>query len=111
MTVGLREVGRQVICHDSHLRLRVGNVVAQLVGAVHRVHRHHHGVGTQNTEMGHHQLRCVLHHQDHAVAAFHSQLLEVGREALYLRQQLSVAGGALQKHQGRFIGITPRACE
>jgi hypothetical protein len=46
--VGLVHDGRQVGAGDGQAGLRVGDVVAELVGAVHRVHRHHHRVGAQH---------------------------------------------------------------
>ena len=65
---GLGDLGRQVAGGDGDLGVRVGDVVLELLGAVHRVDRNHHRVGAQDREMRDHQLRAVLHVQHHAVA-------------------------------------------
>ncbi|MCY1358404.1 hypothetical protein D9M69_449400 [compost metagenome] len=44
---GLVHAGGQVGRADRHARLRIGDIVLEFLGAVHRVDRHHHRVGAQ----------------------------------------------------------------
>ena len=71
------QLRRQVGGGDRHFGIGVGDVVFELFSAVHRVDRHHHGVGAQNPEMRDHQLRAVLHVEHHAVALLHPQTLQM----------------------------------
>ena len=66
--------------------LRVLDVMAQLLGAVHRIHRHHHRVGAQDGVVGDDELRAVLQVEEHAVALLHAAaLLQETGERVRLR--------------------------
>ena len=106
---GLRQFVGQIFGHHRHLSLGVGNVMLQFLGTVHGVNRYHHGVGTQNSKMRHHQLRAVLHQQQHTVSALDTQLLQIARHALHLLKQFGVAGFLLQKDQRCLVGVSARA--
>ena len=90
---GLRHVCGQVGGDQGHPRVRVGDVVLQLVRAIHGVDRHHHGIGPQNGKVRHHQLRAVLHVQQHPVPAPHPQAMQMRRQSLDLVHQSVVAQG------------------
>ena len=81
---GLGQFGRQVAGGDRDLGVGVGDVVLELLGPVHRVDRHHHGIGAQDREVRDHQLRAVLHVQHHAVAALHAQRMQRAGQPLGL---------------------------
>ncbi len=58
---GSGELSCQVGAGDGHLDIRVGDVVLEFLGPVHRIDRNHHGVGAQDGKVRDHQLRAVLH--------------------------------------------------
>jgi len=105
---GLGHLGGQVTGGDGDLGIGVGDVVLELLGPVHGVDRHHHGVGPQDGEVRHHQLRAVLHAQHHAVAALHPQLRQPGRQALRALHQLPIARCRPKKNQRRLVRVAAR---
>ena len=63
----------QVRRGDGDARIGVGDVVLELLHPVHGIDRHHHRIQSQDGKVRDHQLRAVLHVQDHAVALVHPQ--------------------------------------
>ncbi|MNT26044.1 hypothetical protein D3C72_1615960 [compost metagenome] len=106
--VGLCQRARQIGGGDGHTRIRIGDVVRQLIGRVHGVDGHHHCIGAQNGIVRQHQLRAVLHQQDHAVAPLHTLRMQVRRQPLGDLLHLPVGDDLLEEHQGRVIGVAPR---
>ena len=85
------------------------DVVAQFLGEVHRVDRHHHGIGAQDGVVGHDELRAVLHQQQHAVAAAHAAaLLQIAGEGLGLTPCLRIRQRRVVEDRERLVGIAPR---
>ena len=107
--VGLQQVGREIGRADRDLDVRVGDVVLELLGPVHRIDRHHHRIGTQDGVVGHDPLRAVLHEKNHPVTRLHTLRVQVGRQPLDLVVQFTVGGAAVKEHQRRLVGITLRA--
>jgi hypothetical protein len=69
--------------------------MAQLPGEVHRVHRHHDGVGAQDGVVGDDELGTVLQVQQHALAARHAAaLLQPARQRVDLALELAVVQAA-----------------
>ena len=104
-SLALASSARQVAGGDRDLGIRVGDVVLELLGPVHRVDRHHDRVGAQDREMRDHQLRAVLHVEHHAVAALHAQRMQRAGQALGLAGQLAVAGLAAEEDQRGLVRI------
>ena len=94
--LALASSARQVAGGDRDLGVRVGDVVLQLLGPVHRVDRHHHGVGAQDREMRDHELRAVLHVQHARGRPLHAQRVQRAGQALGLRGEFAVGD-----HRGR----------
>ena len=63
-----RDALDELLADDGNAGLRVVDVMAQLLGAVHRVHRHHHRIGAQHGVVGDDELRAVLQIKQHALA-------------------------------------------
>ncbi len=81
----------QVLRAHDHAGVGVGDVVRELVAAVHRVDRHHHRVGAQDGVVADDELRAVLRVEQHAVAAAHAaDVLQVAGERLGRAQQLGI---------------------
>ena len=81
-----------LLATNRHRGAAVLHVVPQLLGAVHRVHRHHSGVGAQNGVVADHELRAVLQVEQHAVALLHATtLLEVRGQRADLGVQTRIA--------------------
>jgi hypothetical protein len=97
-----------VLRHDGQPGAGVLDVVAQLGGHVHRVHRHHHGVGAQDAVVGQHELRAVLHVEQHAVALLHALALQPAGDALGLVLELGVADLGVVEHQEGLGRVAPR---
>ncbi len=106
---GTRDLGGDVAGGDRHLGVRIHDVVLELLGPVHRVDRHHHRVGAQDGEMRDHQLRAVLHVQQHPVALAHAQRMQPRRQALGHAQQLGVAEDAVEEDQRRLVRVAAGA--
>ena len=85
------------------------NVMAQFLGEVHRVHRHHHRIGAQDGVIGDDELRAVLHQQQHAVAAAHAAALpQIAGQSLGLAPCLGIRKRRIVEHRERLVGIAPR---
>ena len=106
---GRYQLGRQIAGGQGHACVGVDDVVANLLGAVHGIDRHHHRVASQDGEVRDDQLRAVLHGQHHTVTARDAQGLQARRQALGLRQQLAVRQHPLEEHQGSLIRVTAGA--
>ena len=104
---GFGHRGGQVGGGDGDACARVCDVVAELVGAVHRIHRHHHGVGALHGIEGHQILRAVLHVQQHTVAALHALGLEPARQGLGQAVQFAITQRAAQVNANRLVRVTP----
>jgi hypothetical protein len=65
--------------------------VAELVGTVHRVDRHHHRIGPHDAVEGCHELRAVLHEQQHPVALADATRAQPAGDALGLLLQFREA--------------------
>jgi len=59
----------ELLTDDGDARLRIVDVVAQLLRPVHRVDRHDHRIGAQDGVVGDEELRAVLQIEEHAVAS------------------------------------------
>ena len=102
-------LGEQLLPGEDHGGIAVVHVVAQLLGEVHRVHRHDHGVGAQDGVEADEELRTVLHEQQHAVAALHATaLLEIAGKRQRLRSQLRVAHRRVVEDHRRLVRIACR---
>ena len=101
---GLGPLASQVAGGDGNAGVWVGDVVLELLGPVHRVYRHHHGVGAQDGEMRDHQLRAVLHAQRDAVALLDTQRLQARGQCQRLLQQFGVAQAVAKELQRGLVG-------
>ncbi len=96
----------QVLRHQGRARAAVGHVVTQLLGAVHRIDWHDHGVRPQNAVIGQHPLRAVLHVEQYAVTRLHpARLLQPSRQALAFLAEGGVAQGRVVVDDEGFVGI------
>ena len=86
--------GGQVGRGDGHAGLRVGDVVAELFGEVHRVHRHDDRIGTLHGIESDQELRAVLQVQQHAVTTLYALGLQPTGELFSLAMQLAIRHGA-----------------
>jgi hypothetical protein len=94
---------------ERHGGAAVLDVVAQLVGQVHRVHRHHHRVGAQDGVVADDVLRAVLHEEQHAVALLHAGFpLQPAGEALGLVAEFGEADRRVVEDQVGLVGIARR---
>ena len=57
----------ELLPDDRDARLRILDVMAQLLRAVHRIHGHHGRVGAQDGVIGDDELRAVLEVEEYAV--------------------------------------------
>ena len=86
------DLGIQVLRREDGGGAGVAHVMAQFFGQVHRIDRHHHRVGAQDGVIGQHELRTVLHVEQHAVALAHAAfLLQVAGNLLDLELEIAVA--------------------
>ena len=88
----------------------------EFTGEVHGIEGYHDGIGAQNSVVGDHELRAVLHEQQHAVALSDSApMLQVAGDQLRLSQNLGKADRGVVKHQTRACpdsgAPTPRGCK
>ena len=58
----------QLLRDDDGGGSRVLGTAQELLREVHGIEWHHHGVRAQDSVVGDHELRAVLHEQEHAVA-------------------------------------------
>ena len=100
--------GGEVGAADDDPRAGIGDVVLQFLGAVHRVHRHHHGIGAHDAVEGGRVLRTVLQVDRDPVAGRHADALQPARDRLGLRTQFAVAQGAAEEDVGRLVGKADR---
>ncbi len=92
LRLGQRRLGggddrHQVGGADDDRGFGVGDVVAELIGPVHRVHRHHHRIGAQGRVERDRELRAVLHEEGDAVALAHAFLLQPAGQRLGLANE------------------------
>ena len=106
LRIGFDQLAGQIGRRDGDFGIRVNDVVLQLFRPVHRVDRHHHRVGPQDSEVRDDPLRAVLHVQHHAVAAAHADAVQRGRQSLGLLHQLAIRQHPVKKYQRRFVGVT-----
>ena len=104
---GPRHFVRHVAGGDRHARIRILDVMHELLRAVHRIDGDDHGVGAQDGEMRNHPLRTVLHVKQHAITLAHAPRGQLRREALGFVVQPAVAGFAPHEHQRRLARIAP----
>src|SRR5690606_27175336 len=91
---------------DRHASLRVLHVVTQLLGEVHGIDGHHHGVGAQHGVIGDDVLGAVLQGEKHPVALANPAMpLEVAGERLRLAPELAVAERRAVVVDGGAIGM------
>ncbi len=85
------DLRRDVLSGDRDARPGVGDVMAQFLGAVHRIHRHDDGVRAQHRVERDDELGAVLEVKQHPVAARHAAaaLKEPG-ERVHLPLELAV---------------------
>ena len=95
--------GHQVGGADDDRGLGVGDVVAELLGPVHRVHRHHHRVGAQGRVERDRELRAVLHEEGDAVALADAFPLQPAGQRLGLGTQLGEADAAAEEDVRRLV--------
>ena len=106
---GLCQFRRQIGRSHGQPDACIGDVVLQLLRTVHRVDGYHHGIGTQDGKVGHHQLRQVLHEQDDAIAALHTGSMQTGCQSLSAIGQFTVADRAAKELQRHLVRIAARA--
>jgi hypothetical protein len=97
----LRQLGCQVASGDGDFRGRIADVVLDLFGSVHRIHRHHHGIGSQDGQMRDHQLRCVLHVNHDAIPAHHTKVCQRSRQGIDLSTEFAVCHDTIKEDQCR----------
>ena len=103
---GLGQIRGQVGRGHGHFRVGVGDVVLELFGPIHRVHRHHHRVDAQNGKVRDHKLGAVLHVQHHTVTCLNTQGLELPRQLLGAGHQLSVGPDPAHEDQCGFLRVS-----
>ena len=80
--------------------------MAQLLGAVHGVHRHHHRIGAQDRVIRDDELRAVLQVQEHAVALRDTAaLLQEPGERIRLALELGVGDGRAVEIDGHALRV------
>ena len=100
------ELGKELLSGDRNLRIAVGNVMAQLIGEVHRVHRHDHRIGAQNRIVRDHGLRAVLHEQQHAITFFYAASpLQEASQRVYIVLECTVGERRAVVDQRGLVGI------
>ena len=87
---GSGHLGSHIGGGDGDTRLRIGDVVLQLFGAVHGIDGHHHRIGPQDAEMRCHQLRAVLHVQQNTVAFLNAFVVQPRSDSFGLLGELLV---------------------
>ena len=98
----------QVGSADDDAGLGVGDVVAELLDPVHRVHRHHHRVGTQRRVESDRELRAVLHEEGDAVARADAFALQPAGERFGLRAKLAKGDAAAEEDERGLVGKARR---
>ena len=93
-----------VLRHDGHRGAAVPDVVAQFGRHVHGIDRHHHGVGAQDGVVGQHELRAVLHVEQHPVAFFDTLLFQPAGDAFGINLEFGEADLGVVEHQVGFVG-------
>ena len=84
----------------------VGDEMPQLLAQVHRVDRHHHGVGAQDGVIADHELRAVLHVQQNPVAFAHPAMaLQEPGERVDLALELAETERAAIEDDERLVRV------
>ncbi len=106
LIVGLLGAHGQIRAADRHAGLRVGDVVLEFLGPVHRVDRHDHGIRAQDRVVRNDELRAILHIQQHPVALLHAGLLlQPARHGAGLGFQRPEGDGVAEIADGRLVGV------
>ncbi len=107
--IGGRGAAGQIGRADRHARLRVGDVVLEFLGAVHRIDGHHHRIGAQDRVVADDELRAVLHVQQDPVALGHAGLaLQPAGQRGRLRLELAEGNGLAEVADRGLVGIAAR---
>lgn len=95
---------QKLLSGDGHARAGVLHIVAQLVGAVHRIDRNHDRVRAQDREIRDHELGAVLQVEQHAIALAHAAAaLKVAGEASGVAIELGVADARAVEVDGNAV--------
>ena len=97
------QLRRNVGCGDGNFCPWIGDVMLELFGAVHRVHRYHYRISAEDGKVRNHPLRRVLHVEHHAVALFDAHTGQRGRQPLSLVHDFGVGEYAVKKYQCGFV--------
>jgi hypothetical protein len=104
------DLAQHIVAGDRRDRIRVLDVMAQLLGAVHRVHRHDHRVGAQDGVVGDDELGTVLRIEEHALAALNAEaLLQKAGQRVDLALELGVGQPAAVVVDRGALGMPRRA--
>jgi hypothetical protein len=99
----------QLLGHDDGGGSRVLGTAQELLREVHGIERHHHGIRAQDSIVGDHELRAVLHEQEHAVALSDSAaLLQETRDALCFVENLAKGDRGIVEHEAGLVRMTSR---
>ena len=99
LRVGLDELCREVCRRDGDPGIRIEDVVLEFLCTIHWVDRNHHRVGPQNSKMGNHPLRAVLHGEHDPVTFLDAHLVQRGGQALGLLVHLRESKYLVKKNQ------------
>src|SRR5260370_39380784 len=99
----------EVAGRNSDVGLCIEKIMAQLLRAIHRVDRHHHGIGTRYRIMRNNQLRAILHNDEYTIPAFNAEGREACAETFGGGQKSSVLGWTIKEVQRKSVGIPPAA--
>ena len=102
---GRRQFRCQIGGGDGHARVRVGDVVLELLHPVHRIDRHHHRIQSQNSKVRYHQLRAILHVQDHPVPLVHAQGGQIAGQFFGFMLEFGIGPSPAHEHQSQFIWV------
>jgi len=116
--IGLVHHAGQIGTADHDLGAGIGDVVAELLGLVHRVHRYHDCICTVHRIEGDQVLRTVLHEERYAVATLHALRLQPAGQRFGLLFQFGKAetlaaelhGQLVRETLGRNFQVEPQRC-
>jgi hypothetical protein len=97
----------ELLTQQNDLCTAVLNNVPKLVGNVHRIHRHHHGISSQDCVVADDVLRAILHIQRDAIATRDAALtLQKTGQRLHFLLQLRVTQRPAVVVKRCFTGIS-----
>ena len=99
----------QLLRHQQRVGAGILGIAQDFLREVHGVQRHHHGVRTQDAVVTNHELRAILHEQQHAIALAHAAtLLQVARDPFRLVVKFRETHLRVVVDQERLVGKAAR---